>query len=84
MCFARPKKGALGRSFSRLELWYAKQPHGGKLRIKVDKEEPRVIETASGSLEDAWETIALGEETKKVSVRATGGRVRAYGCGVRK
>ncbi len=78
--FWTAKKGAVGRKVSRFELWYAAQPNGGNLRIKVDGLPGKVIETAADALEDRWETIVVPSGPHAFGVRAMGGgRVRAYG-----
>lgn len=73
-------KGAAGRKASRFEVWYAGLPKGGKLRLKLDDEEPREIETAAPHFEDRWEVIETEDGEHTLSVRAAGGgKVRAFG-----
>lgn len=64
------------RRVSRAELWYLAQPRGGELSFSF-AEERVVLDTASSSLEDRWHVLeGRGSE---IEVRASGGRVRAYG-----
>lgn len=71
---------AFGRKFSRFEVWYAGQPSGGKIRVAIDDDEPRYIETAADDLEDRWEVIELEDGPHDVRVRAGGGgSTRLYG-----
>lgn len=78
--FRTAKDGAFGRKMGRFELWYAGQPKGGRVQIKVDGGEPVVVETAADSLEDRWHAIELEDGPHDVVVRAIGGgKVRSYG-----
>ncbi|MCA9692183.1 MAG: hypothetical protein KC636_21465, partial [Myxococcales bacterium] len=73
-------KGPAGRKVSRFTLWYAAQPRGGNLRLKVDDEEPIVLSTKADALADRWHTIEVVDGAHALSVRAAGGgKVRAYG-----
>jgi lysophospholipase L1-like esterase len=69
-----------GRKVSRYEIWYAGEPKGGKIRLRVDDGEPEVIETEAPELEDRLHTIELEDGPHELEVRAAGGgRVRLYG-----
>lgn len=73
-------KGPAGRKVSRFEVWYAGQPKGGKLRLRLDDQEPVELETAAPALEDRWHVITAEDGEHTLSVRAAGGgKVRAYG-----
>ncbi len=63
---------------SRFELWYAAQPGGGRIRLRVDRDEPVVIDTSAESLEDRWHAIDVEPGPHKLEVRALG-RTRVYG-----
>ncbi len=77
--FAPNPVASAGR-VSRFELWYAAQPRGGTIRLRVDKSEPVLLDTAADQLEDRWHTIDVEDGVHKLSVRASGGgRVRLYG-----
>ncbi|MCY1060349.1 GDSL-type esterase/lipase family protein [Nannocystis sp. SCPEA4] len=74
------QKGPMGRKVARYEVWYAGLPKGGKLRLKLDEEEPVELETAAEQLEDRWHVIETEDGEHTLSVRAAGGgKVRAYG-----
>jgi lysophospholipase L1-like esterase len=75
--FAPHPKNSAGR-VSKFEVWYAAQPHGGRLRVRVDKEEPQLIDTRADALEDRVHTIEVEEGAHRLQVRAMG-RVRIYG-----
>lgn len=73
-------KGPMGRRVSRFEVYYAAQPGGGILRLRVDEEPPIEIATAAEAIEDRWEVIEVPDGEHSLSVRAAGGgKVRAYG-----
>lgn len=74
-------KGPAGRKASRFEVWYAGAPKGGKLRLKLDEQEPVELETAADVLEDRWHVIETDDGEHTLSIRAAGGgKVRAYGA----
>ncbi|WP_434419665.1 GDSL-type esterase/lipase family protein [Nannocystis pusilla] len=74
------QKGPMGRKVARYEVWYAGMPKGGKLRLKLDDQEPVELETAADQLEDRWHVIETDDGEHTLSVRAAGGgKVRAYG-----
>ena len=69
-----------GRKVSRFEVWYAAQPKGGTISVKVDDGEPQTIETAADALEDSWQTFEMEDGAHDIRVRAAGGgQVRLYG-----
>jgi len=76
-------KLAFGRKVSQLEIWYHAQPRGGRLRVKIDGGEARIVKTATAEAEgahDAWHTIALEDDAHTITLRAAGGgQVRLYG-----
>ena len=74
------KKLAFGRKVSRFEVWYHARPKGGRLRLRVDRGEPQIIETAAETAADAWHTVTLTDEAHDIELRAAGGgRVQLYG-----
>ncbi len=77
--FAPSQKHSSGL-VSKFELWYAAQPAGGQLRVRVDKGEKQYIKTANSSFEDRWETFEVEDGYHELEVRAAGGgKVRVYG-----
>jgi lysophospholipase L1-like esterase len=64
---------------SRFELFYAGQPNGGKIRLRVDKEEDIILETAADELEDRFHLVEVEDGYHRLAVRAIGGRVRLFG-----
>ena len=79
--FSTVDKGPVGQRLSLFEVYYAKQPQGGSLRVLVDGV-AHTIDTASasGALEDAWARFEVPDGPHTFEVRASGdGSVRAYG-----
>lgn len=77
--FRTADEGPLGRKFSRFELWYAGEPAGGRVQVKIDGE-ATVLETEAAEYVDRWERFELEDGEHDISVRAVGGgRVRGYG-----
>ncbi len=70
---ARPGSPA-GRDFARFELWYAGQPGGGTLKIRVDNREPEFIATASAAFTDRWHVVDLPDGPHTVRVTAPAAR----------
>jgi lysophospholipase L1-like esterase len=77
--FSTAEKTANGRKVSRFELWYAGKPGGGDFEIRVDKDEPVVVETAADELEDRWHTVELTDDAHTITVGVKRGSVRGYG-----
>ena len=78
--FRTADDGPVGRKFSSFELWYAAQPGGGRLQLRIDDREPVVVDTSAELYEDRWERFELGDGPHEVRVRAVGGgQARAYG-----
>ncbi len=74
------RKHELGDEVSRFEFWYAEQPRGGKVSLRVDKEEPVVLETKADELADRYHEIDVEQGPHKIEVKAKGGgKTRAYG-----
>lgn len=79
--FGTEPKLAFGRSWSKVELWYAAQPEGGLLRLTLDEEDPVEVSTAAEALEDRWHTLTMPDGEHALTVRASGeGEVRLYGA----
>ncbi len=83
--FSTTTEGAAGRKLAHLEVWYAAQEHGGKLKLKLDKQFEEIIDTSlpadSGlKLDDRVASYELQDGPHEFSLRASGGgQVRAYG-----
>ena len=74
------RKDGLGASASHIELWYAAQPKGGKLKLQVDDAEPVVLETDASALTDRFHTLDVPAGRHVVTVKpGGGGQARAYG-----
>lgn len=74
------RKHELGDEVSIFELWYLARPGGGKIEMRVDRDEPVVIDTRAEDTKDAWHRIEVERGAHKIRVRTLGrGNVRAYG-----
>jgi hypothetical protein len=80
-CFAPRLSGAYGRAASKFELWYTAQPSGGRIRLRVDRREPEVIETGAEAVEERWHEVRVEPGPHTFVVEAIGGgRVNLYGA----
>lgn len=75
--FATSDDGPVGNTASKLEIFYARKPMGGKFSVKVDGGESRVVSTR-GDEGDGFEVIALPDGKHRLDVRADG-LVTLYG-----
>jgi lysophospholipase L1-like esterase len=72
--------GKYGTTASKIELWYMAQPRGGRIKLKVDKQEPETIPTLADAPEDRWHVVDVEPGAHKITVSAGGGgQTRAYG-----
>ncbi len=74
------RKETLGSTVSKFELWYATDPRGGDLLVRVDGGTPKRISTKAAAHEDRWETFDVDPGKHAIEVSAApNGNVRAYG-----
>ncbi|MBC8074314.1 MAG: hypothetical protein IAG13_38700 [Deltaproteobacteria bacterium] len=74
------RSGELGRSVSKIELWYAEDPRGGPLTVRVDGEVAATVDTRGPRLVDRWHAIAVESGAHEIEVRPGGrGTPRGYG-----
>lgn len=72
--------GAYGTSASHVELWYLAQPRGGRIKVKIDRDEPQVVPTLAEAPEDRWHVIDVDPGAHRITVSAAGGgQARVYG-----
>jgi lysophospholipase L1-like esterase len=65
---------------SRFDVYYLAQPHGGKIRIRVDRGEKVIVDTRADEDEDRVYSVEVEPGQHELEVRASGsGRVRLYG-----
>ncbi|MDQ2646142.1 MAG: hypothetical protein M3020_20180, partial [Myxococcota bacterium] len=78
--YTTPKSG-FGSTVSTFEVWFQRQPRGGKLELSIDRQEKVVIDTRSEVIEDASRMVYVqpGSHTFTLTAPAGGGPVRAYG-----
>ncbi len=69
-----------GRTVSKLELWYAATPHGGDLKVRVDRGPYEIVNTRAEALEDRWHQIEVEPGEHRLELRGgSNGAVRVYG-----
>jgi lysophospholipase L1-like esterase len=62
------------------EVWYLAHPRGGKLGLRIDREDVVVVDTRAEEVEDRWHRFELERGPHKLRVRANpGGQSRVYG-----
>ncbi|MCA9706083.1 MAG: hypothetical protein KDK70_09570 [Myxococcales bacterium] len=77
--FGPDPKHSAGR-VSRFVVHYAAQPRGGRIRLRVDGQEPVFLSTEADVLEDRVHVLEVDDGPHELQVRASGGgRVRLYG-----
>ncbi len=68
-----PASATVGKSVSRLEVYYLKSPAGRDFSVSVDGAAPRRIATASGTPEDAFGVIDVAPGPHRFDLRAESG-----------
>lgn len=74
------KRGEVGNSASRFDIYYEKQPRGGKLSIRLDDGDRETISTKSDTRDDGVLSIEAPDGPHSVEIRrGRGGPVDLYG-----
>lgn len=72
--------GGLSGHFSRLELYFMKQPGGGHLRLAIDGQRGQRVATAGKWLEPGYASLEVPDGAHRVELRtAADGPVRVFG-----
>lgn len=77
--FGTARKGAFGRKVSRFELWYAAEPRGGPIKVKVDDGPEQTLDGRADTLTDLVEVFEVPDGAHDLTVRVNQGRGRLYG-----
>lgn len=78
--FETVKKGPIGQSVERFELFYQRHPTGAQVELTVDGGAPRILDTRGPEVTDAWETVAVADGPHSLGLRVVpGGEARLYG-----
>jgi lysophospholipase L1-like esterase len=78
----RPNGGLTGRA-SRFEIYYLRQPRGGRISVFVDGKRVRNLDTSSGRFEAAYAAIETTDAVHRLELRTTGdGPVRVFGVAI--
>jgi lysophospholipase L1-like esterase len=77
--FGTDDRGPVGNQVSRFEIYYRKQPRGGRVRYRIDGGEYVMLDTA-GESGDGFEVIDVEDGAHRLELRAAGGGpVSLYG-----
>jgi lysophospholipase L1-like esterase len=77
--FGTVEDGGIGSRVASFELFYQRSRGSGAVQLRVDRDEPIVIKTASDELEDAFERIEVPDGEHSLSLRTIGSMTRLYG-----
>lgn len=78
--FGTSNEGPVGQHVSSFEVYYQRHSRGGNMRLRVDRGEPRTIETRADTTSDAFERIEVPDGAHSLDLRhAGGGQLRLYG-----
>jgi hypothetical protein len=71
----------VGRTVSRVEIWYLKSPRGGAFDVVIDGAKEETIDTRASAVSAAFRTIELADAPHKVTIVPRGGApVRLLGA----
>jgi lysophospholipase L1-like esterase len=74
------KRGEVGATVSRFDIYYAKQPRGGTFTVRLDREKEQTVSTQADSPGDGIHSIEAPEGAHQIELRyARGGPVHLYG-----
>jgi lysophospholipase L1-like esterase len=79
--FAPAATGETGKNFSRMEVYYLREPGGGQFNVIVNNEDAHTVQTGGDSLTSGFHEIKAprsGENT--FEVKSAGGSVRLFGA----
>jgi lysophospholipase L1-like esterase len=79
--YAPASEGETGKSFSRMEVYYLRQPGGGQFDISVNDEREQTVSTTGETMRSGFTEVRApqaGENTFQVTT--TGGDVRLFGA----
>jgi lysophospholipase L1-like esterase len=77
--FLQVRKGVLAS----LDLYYLRQPGGGRVELLVSGSPFRSVSTAGRRVEPAFVEVAFPAGTRRVELRTRGGEVRLFGADLR-
>jgi lysophospholipase L1-like esterase len=76
----RANAGLTGHA-SRLELYYLKQPQGGRISLFVDGKRERNLDTESSGFSAAYASVEMRDASHRIELRTSGdGPVRVFGA----
>jgi lysophospholipase L1-like esterase len=79
--FAPADSGDTGKSFSRMEVYFLRQPNGGQFNVSVNGTGDQIISTSSESAESGFSGIKAPESGPNTfEIRTLQGNVRLFGA----
>jgi lysophospholipase L1-like esterase len=79
--FAPASTGETGKNFSRMEVYYLREPGGGQFNVSVNGESGHSISTGGDALASGFHEIKAQQPGENVfEVRSAGGSVRLFGA----
>lgn len=74
------RRSAFGRTASRVEVFYYKQPKGGSFEIRINGKRKKRVRTGADAAATAYEVLELPDESVEVEIRPLGnGPVTLFG-----
>jgi lysophospholipase L1-like esterase len=79
--FGPATEGDTGKSFSRMDVYYLRQPNGGQFEISINGGGARTVSTASESTDSGFAEIdATQKGENSFEIKTTSGSVRMFGA----
>lgn len=79
--FAPAESGDTGKSFSRMEVYFLRQPDGGQFSVDVNSADEQTISTSSESVEPGFSEIkATAPGSNTFEIKTLQGNVRLFGA----
>ena len=78
--FAPASMGDTGKNFSRMEVYFLRQPNGGQFTVSVNNDNSQTVSTAGDTSSGFFEIKARQPGENTFEVRSTGGSVRLFGA----
>jgi lysophospholipase L1-like esterase len=78
--FAPAQEGAIGKNFSRFEVYYLQKPGGGQFSITANDRDSKVISTASEQEKSGFAEINVSSAGESFSIKTLGGDIRMFGA----
>jgi lysophospholipase L1-like esterase len=79
--FAPATDGDIGKSFSRMDVYYLRQPNGGDFETSVNGSNEKTVSTRGETIESGFAEIKASQNgANTFEIKTTGGYVRLFGA----